>query len=192
MNVNRGPVSLLPLFRSEAQYRLVAELFTNPGMEATIGELAAAVGASHPTVSREVQRLETAGLLRTSEEGRRRLVTAVTTPPVFRPLRDLMAIVYGVPHVIRQEFEGLDAQLEIFGSRAARWWGVPGHTPSDVDVLVSGIWNRLLAGCLECTDHPEGPQIYSAGAGTPARERWTRPRIQDSPAPPSTANHGMA
>lgn len=138
MNVNREPVSLLPLFRSEAQYRLVGELFTNPGMEATIGELAVAIGASHPAVSREVQRLETAGLLRTREEGRRRLVTAVTTSPVFRPLRDLMAIVYGVPHVVRQEFEGLDVQLEIFGSWAARWSGEPGPTPNDVDVLVVG------------------------------------------------------
>ena len=54
---SRGPVSLLPIFRSEAQYRLLGELFTHPGRELTIGELPRLVEASHATVSREVARL---------------------------------------------------------------------------------------------------------------------------------------
>lgn len=139
MNISsRAPVSLLPFFRSEAQYRLVGELFTNPAAERTIGELATQVAASHATVSREVARLETAGLLRTREAGRQRLVSAIQESPVFRPLRDLMSIVYGVPAILREVFAGLDARVEIFGSWAARWHGDPGPTPQDVDVLVIG------------------------------------------------------
>lgn len=135
--MSRGPVSLLPIFRSEAQYRLVGELFTHPGREATVGELARAVGASHATVSREVSRLEEAGLVSTRMEGRRRLVSAQPSP-VFRPLRDLMAVVYGVPAVLREEFGDLDADVAIFGSWADRWFGEPGPVPNDVDVLVVG------------------------------------------------------
>lgn len=135
--MSRGPVSLLPIFRSEAQYRLVGELFTHPGREATVGDLARDVGASHATVSREVSRLEEAGLVATSMEGRRRLVSARPSP-VFRPLRDLMAVVYGVPAVVREEFGDLDADVVIFGSWADRWFGEPGPVPNDVDVLVVG------------------------------------------------------
>lgn len=135
----RGPVSLLPIFRSQAQYRLIGELYTNPGSDYTIGELAPRVGASHATVSREVSRLEAAGLVRTRAQGRRRLVTAARQTPVFAPLRDLMSKVYGVPAVVGEEFDHpLAERVLVFGSWAARWAGEPGPTPNDVDVLVIG------------------------------------------------------
>jgi DNA-binding transcriptional ArsR family regulator len=135
---SRSAVALLPLFRSEAQYRLVGELFTEPGREVSVGDLAQRIHASHATVSREVGRLEAAGLLRSRDEGRRRLVTADTNTPIFEPLRDLMSKVYGVPAVIREEFGHLEARVLIFGSWAARWSGRAGKTPNDVDVLVIG------------------------------------------------------
>ena len=134
---SRSPVSLLPIFRSEAQYRLLGELFTHPGRELTIGALAGRVGASHTTVSREVARLEEAGLLRSRDEGRRRLVSAAPSP-VAGPLRDLLAVVYGVPAVLAEEFADVDGRVEIFGSWAARWQGQDGPVPNDVDVLVVG------------------------------------------------------
>lgn len=135
----RVPVSLLPIFRSQAQYRLMGELYTNPGSDYTVGELAPRVGASHATVSREVSRLAAAGLVRTRAQGRRRLVTAARQTPVFAPLRDLMSKVYGVPAVVREQFDHpLAERVLIFGSWAARWAGEPGATPNDVDVLVVG------------------------------------------------------
>jgi DNA-binding transcriptional ArsR family regulator len=139
MNMSaRAPVALLPLFRSEAQYRLIGELFTAPGREFSVGDLASRIAASHATVSREVSRLEEAGLLRSRSDARRRLVTAETETPVFIPLRDLMFRVYGVPAVIREEFASFTARVVIFGSWAARWDGQPGKVPNDVDVLVVG------------------------------------------------------
>lgn len=134
----RAAVALLPIFRSQAQYRLVGELFTNPGREFAIGELALVVDASHATVSREVTRLEEAGLVRSHGEGRRRLVAAQRNTPVFEPLRDLMAKVYGVPAIVAEEFRFPGAKVAIFGSWAARWAGRPGPVPRDVDVLVVG------------------------------------------------------
>lgn len=139
MNMSpRSPVSLLPIFRSQAQYRLIGELFTNPGREFSIGELAELVGASHPTISREVERLTEAALLTTRDQGRRRLVAAREDSPVYAPLRDLVSRTYGVPAVIREEFADLQTQVAIFGSFAERWAGRPGPTPADVDVLVLG------------------------------------------------------
>jgi DNA-binding transcriptional ArsR family regulator len=134
----RRAVALLPIFRSEAQYRLLGELFTNAGREYSIGELAGLVGASQPTVTREVKRLVEAGLLAARDEGRRRLVSAREDTPVFAPLRDLLSKVYGVTAVVAEEFEHLEARVVIFGSYAARWFGEAGPTPRDVDVLVLG------------------------------------------------------
>ena len=135
---SRSPVSLLPIFRSEAQFRLLGELFVGPASEYSIGELALRVGVSHATVSREVGRLEVAGLLETRERGRMRLVHPRRDTPVFEPLRELLAKSYGVPAVLLEEFGELDARVFIFGSWAARWAGEPGGFPNDVDVLVLG------------------------------------------------------
>jgi DNA-binding transcriptional ArsR family regulator len=134
----RAPVALLPIFRSQAQYRLMGELFTNPGCEVTIGELAKRIDASHATSSREVARLAESGLLSVRDEGRRRLVQANTSSTVFGPLRDLLGKVYGVPAVIAEEFAQEDDDIYIFGSFAARWLGHQGPVPNDVDVLVVG------------------------------------------------------
>lgn len=139
MNMSsRAAVSLLPIFRSEAQYRLVGELFTNTGRHYSVGELASIVGASHTTVSRELDRLVGAGLVESTADGRKRLVSARQDTPVFAPLRDLLTKVYGVPSVIADEFGRFDARVLIFGSFAARWSGHAGETPNDVDVLVLG------------------------------------------------------
>jgi DNA-binding transcriptional ArsR family regulator len=135
---SRAAVSLLPIFRSAAQYRLLGELFTNAGKEYSIGELAELAGTSQPTASREVNRLVEAGLLMARSDGRKRLVSARDDTPVFAPLRDLLAKVYGVPAVVAEEFRALNASVEIFGSYAARWFGEAGPTPRDVDVLVLG------------------------------------------------------
>jgi DNA-binding transcriptional ArsR family regulator len=138
MNDSRQPVSLLPLFRSRAQYRLIGELFTNPDRLFTIGELAKLTGASHPTISREAARLKHAGLVRSRGDGARTLVHANTDAAVFADLRNLMAKVYGPPAVIAEEFGDLDAALTIFGSWAARFAGEPGPPANDIDVLVVG------------------------------------------------------
>jgi DNA-binding transcriptional ArsR family regulator len=135
---SRAAVSLLPIFRSAAQYRLLGELFTNAGKEYSIGELAEIAGTSQPTASREANRLVEAGLLVARSDGRKRLVSARADTPVFAPLRDLLAKVYGVPAVVAEEFRPLNASVEIFGSYAARWFGEAGPTPRDVDVLVLG------------------------------------------------------
>lgn len=139
VNASSAQPSILPLFRSEAQFRILGELFTNPGLELPISELADRVDVSRPTTSREVARLAEAGLVASRHEGNRTLVRARTTGAILDDLRSLLAKVYGPVAALRQAFADLPvAQVLIFGSWASRWTGEPGPPPNDVDVLVVG------------------------------------------------------
>jgi predicted nucleotidyltransferase len=72
--------------------------------------------------------------------GRTKLVRADESNPYFRPLADLIALSFGPPLVIAEEFGKVDGieDLYVYGSWAARAAGEPGRTPNDVDVLVLG------------------------------------------------------
>jgi DNA-binding transcriptional ArsR family regulator len=148
----KPPVSTpLPLFRSDAQFRLLGELFTMPGLEVTVGTLAERVGVPRATVSREVARLAEAGLVSTRREGNRTVVRADDRSPVATDLRSLLSKLYGPVAAIRAELARVGGveQAFIFGSWAARWRGEPGPPPEDVDVLVVGdvdrdeVWTRM-------------------------------------------------
>ena len=130
----------LPLFRSDAQFRILGELFIAPGTEYTIGELVARTGVPQPTVSREVSRLTEARLLTRRSEGNRTLVSANAEVLIGHELRSMMRKLYGPVQRLRErlaELDGVDRAL-IFGSFARRWSGEPGALPRDVDLLVVG------------------------------------------------------
>ena len=61
-NVAQAAPGLIPLFRSDAQLRLVAELFVGAGEELSARELVERTGIPQATVSRELARLERHGL----------------------------------------------------------------------------------------------------------------------------------
>lgn len=130
----------IPLFRSEAQFRLLGELFTNPRLEVTIGDLATRTGVPQATVSREIGRLAESGLVRRRREGNRTLVSANMDTIVADDLRSLLAKLYGPVAAIRRALERTPGVEEafIFGSWAARWRGEPGPPPNDLDLLVIG------------------------------------------------------
>lgn len=149
---NTLPV-ILPLFRSDSQLRIIGELFTNPGLETTVGELADRVSAPRSTVSREVARLTESDLLRTRRQGNRTLVHANLDTSISSDLRSLLSKVYGPLAAIRTALERIAgiAQAFIFGSWAARWHGEPGPIPNDIDLLVIGeadptaVWEAAAA-----------------------------------------------
>ena len=131
---------MLPIFRSEAQFRILGELLTHPGVELTIGQLADRIDVPHPSVSREVARLAAAGLLRTRAQGNRTLVSADRDTAIADDLASLLTKLYGPVATIRAALDKLVGIHEayIFGSFAERWHGTPGPTPNDVDLLVVG------------------------------------------------------
>lgn len=131
--------ALLPIFRSTAQAKILTWLTQHPDAEASVADLAAITGTHPATAQREVSRIDEAALVTSRIHGRNRLVRINTDNPIVAPLTQLLAIAFGPPAVIREEF-ALDGTVEvvIFGSWAARHAGVPGPQPNDIDVLVIG------------------------------------------------------
>ena len=131
--------SLLPILRSRGQAEILCAILTNPNREWTLGQLAKVSGQSLPTVQREVERAEAAALVESRRLGRQRLVKAGPSPIAIM-LANLLLMSYGPKFVIAEEFAGIKGivHLFIFGSWAARYEGIEGFPPQDIDVLVIG------------------------------------------------------
>ena len=136
--------SLLPVFRSRLQGELLALVLGTPLSEWTAEELSQRTGHPRHTVANELRRLEEAGVFTTRMIGRSKLVRANVENPYYEPLSQLALMSFGPPQIIREEFATINhvEQLFIFGSWAARYTGVRGPVPHDVDVLVIGTPDR--------------------------------------------------
>lgn len=131
--------ALLPILRSRHLAEILTVLLLHPDVEYTLSELATALGLPLSTVQREVTRLSSAQLIRERRVGRSRLVSADLTNRYTRPLTELVTFAFGPHFVIGEEFTALHAiAVAIYGSWAARYEGIEGHPPNDVDVLVIG------------------------------------------------------
>jgi hypothetical protein len=130
----------MPIFRSEAQARILAWLLLRPDREQPIATLAPVAGVAQPNTLREVNRLVEGGLLRERRAGNTRLVAANTSSPYFEPLVQILGRAYGPAVVVPQELAkvpGIESAV-IIGSWARRFLGEPGPPPNDVDVIVVG------------------------------------------------------
>lgn len=135
---NAAPV-LAPLFRSETQAHLLAELLL-PGAELSVGELAERAGVAYPTAHREIGRLLDAGILTERRVGNTRLVRGNPDSPLMDPVRQILLTVTGPTALLRErlrEVEDIDVAF-VFGSFAARATGVAGPSPNDIDLMVIG------------------------------------------------------
>ncbi|OCB23510.1 MULTISPECIES: helix-turn-helix domain-containing protein [Mycobacterium] len=132
--------ALLPVFRSQHQGQLLAQLLLDPGREYTVTDLARTLGVSKQTAQQEVERLVTAHVLRDRRQGRNRLISANPDHPAYTPLTQLTLLTFGPHTVIAEEFGAIPAveQVLIFGSWAARYTGQPGPPANDIDVLAIG------------------------------------------------------
>jgi DNA-binding transcriptional ArsR family regulator len=147
--VRTSAPALLAIFRSQLQGELLARVMLSSD-ELTITELASDLSAPVSTVQREVDRLERAGILQTRKHGRGRLVSLDHSNPAVAPLLELVAMTFGPRRIVAEEFAGVEGieELYLFGSWAARYRGIEGRAPGDVDVLVIG--------------HPDRHAVYDA------------------------------
>ena len=161
--MDRQPApALLPILRSQQQGEILALLLGDPGLELSLTEIAARTGAPHPSVYREIQRAEQAGLVTTRKMGNVRLVRANTASPYYPGLADVLTRAFGVPAVLAEVLRpvGGIAAAYIYGSWAARHDGQAGQRPvGDIDVLVLG--------------EPDRDRLYDALST--AEERLGRP-----------------
>ena len=78
-----------PIFRTDTQRRLLAELLFDDGEARTLTDLADAIGVEQTTVMREANRLLDAGLLTERRIGRARAIEIDEESPFVGPLRQL-------------------------------------------------------------------------------------------------------
>ncbi len=129
--------ALVPMFRSQHQMQILAEVFwgsDNP----TGAELARRTRIPQQTVSREVARLEQAGVLLTDRIGTAKIIRPAPGLPYLTVLRQLLAYAGGAIPMLASAFRDNPAidEVFIFGSWAARYHGEPGPPPNDLDVAV--------------------------------------------------------
>jgi AraC-like DNA-binding protein len=131
--------TLLPILRSRHLAEILTLILLHPDVEYTLSDLAAKLSLPLTTVQREVTRLARSQLIRERRVGRSRLVSANPASRYARPLAELVTLAFGPQFVVEEEFHPLDAAaVAIYGSWAARYAGIAGHPPNDVDVLVIG------------------------------------------------------
>lgn len=149
---------LLPIFRSRQQVELLSFLLGDPGLEVSLSELAQRLRIAYPSVHREIERAEAAGLVSSRRVGNTRLVRANTASPYFPGLSEVLTRAFGVPVVLAealQSVRGVTAAF-VYGSWAARYLGSEGRRPvEDIDVLVLG--------------EPDRDELYAAIAAVEPR-----------------------
>jgi hypothetical protein len=126
----------LPLFKSPEQERLLGELFVFADSPISLSELANRAGTSLGGAHKEVERLESAGLVTSTPVGRNRLIEVNESSPVYLELRGLLLKTLGPEPLLRSALADVDGIREafIYGS-----WADPARrSPADVDVLVVG------------------------------------------------------
>jgi predicted nucleotidyltransferase len=130
----------MPIFKSDAQARILAWLLLVPEREQPIATLAPVAGVAQPSTLREVNRLVQAGLLKERRAGNTRLVSADTASPYYQPLVQILGRAYGPAQAVPEELAdvfGVESAV-IVGSWAQRFHGESGPPPADVDVVVIG------------------------------------------------------
>lgn len=130
---------------------MLALLLGDPQLEVSLSDLAERVGTPYPSVHREIDRAEAAGLVTSRKVGNTRLVRANTASPYFEGLSQVLTRAFGIPAVLASALRPLEGISEafIYGSWAARYLGAEGQRAvEDIDVLVLG--------------EPDRDQLYAA------------------------------
>ena len=133
------PSPLAPLFRSDAQARVLTALAV-PVAPLNLSQIARDTGVPYGSVHREIARLVAAGILTEEQRGKARYVQGNPDSALWWPLRDLVIAAFGPVPLLRSALDGVPGveTVAIFGSYAARLSGEAGPPPGDVDVLVVG------------------------------------------------------
>jgi DNA-binding transcriptional ArsR family regulator len=113
----------------------------DPDIEYSLTSLAEQLQLPYPSVHREIQRAEQAGLVTSRRLGNLRLVQANPQSPYYPGLTDILLKAFGPPIVIGAELAAVSGVEDamIFGSWAARYHEQQGPRPvGDIDLLAFG------------------------------------------------------
>lgn len=173
--MRKQPPLLLPLFRSEKQAHLLARVYLRADQPAPLADIAREMGVDRGTLTREADRLERAGLVRSERVGRQRHLFPNESSPYFRDLHGLLLKAFGPAMLLARELADLKgiAEAYIYGSWASRYEGSEGPTPQDIDVLVVGHPSALELARVSRTLSPQ--LAREVNFTTVSAEDWRAP-----------------
>ena len=118
----------------------MALLLGDPELELSLTETDDRTGIPYPSVHREVERAEAAGIVVSRRIGNTGLARANTESPYFDGLSDVLVRAFGVPTIIGEALAMLDRidAAYIYGSWAEAASGEVDRPVADTDVLVLG------------------------------------------------------
>ena len=161
---------LLPIFRSRQQVELLALLLGNPALELSLSELAERLGTPYPSVHREIDRAEAAGLVTSRKVGNTRLVRASTDSPYFGGLSEVLTRASVSPLLLPRRCElWLESRPRSFTVR-----GPPGMSAASAT-------DRSRTSTCSCSasliviSSMRPSRRHSRGSADPSRSRFATP-----------------
>ncbi|MFO7996519.1 MAG: nucleotidyltransferase domain-containing protein [Dehalococcoidia bacterium] len=150
---------------SKLRSRVLGWLFTHPDERYFVRQLAGLLKEDSTNVSRELNRLEKAGILTSVTEGKQKYYQANRKSPVFDELHGLMLKTVGIADVIKKALEPRSADIKlafVFGSVAKR----TENRFSDIDLLVVGDITfgevvDLISAAEEVLNRELNPVVYT-------------------------------
>jgi hypothetical protein len=126
-------------------------VYLQPDRPATIAAIARELELDDGGLTREADRLERAGLIRSERVGRSRTLRPNEDSPYHRDLYNLLLKAFGPATLVGEALSDIDGidDAYIYGSWAARYAGERGEDPYDVDVLVVGRPSRIAVAGAE-------------------------------------------
>jgi predicted nucleotidyltransferase len=160
-------VSLTSILFSDYRRRVLGLLLLHPEQRYHLREIARLTGTVPGTLTRELAKLERAGLLLKEGVGRQLFYTANRDCPIFEELAGILRKTSGVVDVLADALLPLAGRIEIafvFGSMAAGRAAVA----SDVDLMVIGEVdftevNAALYPAQQALGREINPKVYRPG-----------------------------
>lgn len=125
------------LFGSRLRAKIIGWLFIHPDERFFVRQLSNLLQKDSTNISRELSRMEKAGIIISTVEGKQRYYQTNNKHPVYNELISIVRKTFGIADVIRDSLETEADKIEaafIFGSVAR---GTDDST-SDIDVMVIG------------------------------------------------------
>lgn len=128
-------VSISDALFTKTQQRVLGLLYGNPHRSFYTNEVMRAAAMGRGTVRRELDRLESAGLLCASSTGNQRHYQANAESPVYKELLGLVRKTFGITDTLRASLQPLDDRIDrvfVYGSVASG----QESAASDIDLMV--------------------------------------------------------
>jgi predicted nucleotidyltransferase len=151
---------------TKTQQRVLSLLYGKPDKSFYTNEIVRRAAMGRGTISRELGRLVSAGLLVVSRVGNQRHYRANPDNPVYNELVGIVRKSFGIADVIRETLVQVDEQIDwafVYGSMAKG----EDSAGSDIDLLVAteslayADLMKVLTAAEQLLDRPVNPSIYT-------------------------------